>query len=142
VGALEKKVTSDLYDTSGNLLQFTPESGVPVAIIWGYNKTQPIAKIENASYSLVASLVANLQTISDTGTEASLLTALISFRATASLANTMITTYTYKPGIGVSTITDPKGDVTNYEYDGLNRLKWIKDKDGKILSENQYHYKN
>ncbi|TRX39518.1 RHS repeat protein [Flavobacterium restrictum] len=142
VGALEKKVTSDLYDASGNLLQFTPDSGVPVALIWGYNKTQPIAKIENATYSLVASLVANLQTISDTGTEASLLAALTTFRNTASLSSAMITTYTYIPLVGVSTITDPKGDKITYTYDALNRLKWVRDKDGNILSENQYHYKN
>jgi YD repeat-containing protein len=80
--------------------------------------------------------------LSDSGTEANLIIALNALRTNVSLANAMITTYTYKPLIGVSTITDPKGDKMSYEYDTLNRLKWVKDKAGNILSENQYHYKN
>ena len=54
----------------------------------------------------------------------------------------MITTYTHKPLIGVSTVTDPKGDEQSYHYDSFNRLQYVKDKEGNILSENQYHYKN
>lgn len=138
VGALEKKVTSDLYDTSGNLLQFTPENGVPVAIIWGYDKTQPIAKIENATY-------AQIEALSGFGAGFTITTALTTAQETTlrtSLTNAMITTYTYIPLVGVSTITDPKGDKITYTYDTLNRLQTVKDKDGNILSENEYHYKN
>ena len=54
----------------------------------------------------------------------------------------MITTFIYKTLIGVSSITDPKGDTVYYEYDDLNRLKFIKDAQGNLLSENQYKYKN
>lgn len=141
-GTTEKRLTFNSYDTSGNLTQYTQENGVPVALIWGYYNTQPIAKIENATYTLVASQVANLQSISNTGTEASLLTALTTLRSTASLANAFITTFTYKPVIGVSTITDPKGDKITYNYDAFGRLQNVKDKDGNILSETEYHYKN
>jgi len=76
VGNLEKKISFDQYDSKGNILQYTLENGIPVSIIWGYNKTQPIAKIENAAYSQVSSYVSNLQTLSDTGTEANLITVL------------------------------------------------------------------
>jgi hypothetical protein len=54
----------------------------------------------------------------------------------------MITTITYKPLIGVSTITDTKGDKQTYHYDSFNRLQFVKDSSGNILSENEYHYKN
>lgn len=138
---LEKKVTYT-YDTSGNLVQYQPENGAVTSIIWGYNNTQPIAKIENMSLAQLGSLVTNLQNTSNTQSELQLQIALNSLRYNSLLNNAMITTYTYKPLIGVSTITDSKGDKITYEYDALNRLKWVKDKDGNILSENQYHYKN
>uniref|UniRef100_UPI0025C3FCFE sugar-binding protein n=1 Tax=Flavobacterium sp. UBA7680 TaxID=1946559 RepID=UPI0025C3FCFE len=44
----DKKITFDQYDTKGNIIQYTIESGTPVSIIWGYGQTKPIAKIENA----------------------------------------------------------------------------------------------
>ncbi|TRX34057.1 RHS repeat protein [Flavobacterium sp. ZT3R18] len=144
-----RKIIFTLYDTdringlpkgNGNILEYKLESGTPVSIIWGYNKTQPIAKIENAAYSEISSYVDNLQTISNTGTEANLLTALSVLRN--ALPNAMITTYTYKTLIGISSITDPKGDTTFYEYDEFNRIKLTKDTQGNVLSENQYHYKN
>ncbi|RUT69453.1 hypothetical protein D0817_16595 [Flavobacterium cupreum] len=123
--ALEKKITYDKYDDMGNILQYTLESGMPVAIIWGYNKTKPIAKVENATYDQALAAYS----VSDP-----------TFRA--NLPNALITTYSYKPLVGITTITDPKGFVTTYDYDTYNRLKTVKDNLGNVLSENQYHYKN
>lgn len=139
---LENKVTYNQYDDKGNLLQYTLDSGVSVVLIWGYNQTQPIVKIENATYNLITSYVANIQTLSNTGTEAGLLAALDNLRNTSALSNAMVTTYTYKPLIGVSTITDSKGYRTFYDYDEFNRLKLVRDAQGNILSEKEYHYKN
>lgn len=140
---LEKKIAFNQYDDKGKILQYTPENGTSVSIIWGYNKTQPVAKIENANYAnITPSLITAIETVSNTGTEASLLTALGNLRNDSSLANAIVTTYTYKPLIGVSTITDPKGDTVTYNYDAFGRLQNVKDKDGNILSENEYHYKN
>jgi hypothetical protein len=123
--SLEKKITYDKYDDVGNILQYTLEGSTPVAIIWGYNKTKPIAKVENATYDQASAAYATNEN---------------TFRN--NLPTAMITTYTYKPLIGVSTATDPKGLTTYYEYDEFNRLKVVKDSQGNILSENQYHYKN
>lgn len=138
---LDKKISYDQYDYKGNIQQYSLENATPISIIWGYNQTQPIAKIENATYSsITSSLITAAQTASNTGTEATLLTALTNLRN--SLPNTtMITTYTHIPLVGVSTITDPKGNTTYYEYDENNRLRLVKDAQGNILSENQYHYK-
>lgn len=144
-----RKINFTLYDTdvinsvtlgNGNVLEYSLENGTPVSIIWGYNKSQPIAKIENAAYSQVSSYAANLQNLSNTGTEADLITALNALRT--ALPNAMVTTYTYVPLVGVSTITDPKGDKITYTYDNAGRLQFIKDAQGNLISENQYHYKN
>ncbi len=61
---------------------------------------------------------------------------------TGTLPNAMVSTYTYDPLIGITSMTDPKGYTMYYTYDDLNRLKTIKDQQGNILSENEYHYKN
>lgn len=139
VGNLEKKLTYDYYDTSGNLTQYTPEGGAPVSIVWGYNKTQPIAKIENATNAqLVSALgVTNFSAISEAQ-----LSSLNNLRTNATFSQSMITTYTYQPLVGVSSITDPKGDTVYYTYDGLGRLQYVKDAQGKLLTDYQYHYKN
>ena len=52
----------------------------------------------------------------------------------------MITTYTYEPLVGVTSITDPRGYTIYYEYDDLHRLKRVKDEAGHVVSENDYHY--
>jgi YD repeat-containing protein len=138
---LENRIKYNLIDnTNGNPLEVQLENGVRIVYIWGYNKTQPIAKIENATYADVQSQVANLQNLSNVGEEPNLIVALNNLRT--ALPNAMVTTYTYKPLIGVSTITDPKGNKTTYDYDEFNRLKQVKDNNNHVLSKNEYHYKN
>ncbi|SHM95785.1 hypothetical protein SAMN05444484_11536, partial [Flavobacterium chilense] len=106
---LEKKITFDSYDTFGNITQYTPENGSPVTIIWGYIKSVPIAKIENATNAEVAAALG----LSDINSiDESSLAGINNLRTT--LPNAMITTYTYIPLVGVSTITDPKGDKITY----------------------------
>lgn len=57
------------------------------------------------------------------------------------LPNTQITTYTYKPLTGMTSMTDAKGQATYYEYDNFQRLKSVKDSDGHVLKSFDYHYK-
>lgn len=129
------KIIYDSYDNNGNLTQYTPNSSVATSIIWGYNKTLPIAKIENATNAQVqTALGMNLSDVTEANM--SIINAL-----RASLPNAMVTTYTHIPLVGVSTITDPKSDTITYIYDSFNRLKEVKDKNGNKLSENQYHYR-
>lgn len=51
-----------------------------------------------------------------------------------------LTTYTYEPTVGVTSHTDPMGRTVTYEYDSLNRLVGTRDEQGRILSQQQYHY--
>jgi YD repeat-containing protein len=127
------------YDKYANPTEVSKKGGTRTSFIWGYNGKYPIAKIENTTYSTIESHANNLQTISNSGSEEELITALNGLRN--SLPNAMVTTYTYKPLVGVSTITDPKGDKITYFYDSFGRLQTVKDKDGNVLSENQYNYR-
>jgi hypothetical protein len=56
--------------------------------------------------------------------------------------NAQMTTYTYVPLVGMSSKCDVDNRVTYYFYDGLNRLRYIKDQDGNILKTFSYHYMN
>lgn len=56
-------------------------------------------------------------------------------------ADAFISTFTYKQGVGVSTVNDTNNKVSYYEYDDMNRLKLIKDDQGQILKTFQYNYK-
>ena len=53
-----------------------------------------------------------------------------------------MTTFTYDdPLVGLSSVTDA-ADVTTYrEYDGLGRLKGVKDHNGHLTRQHVYHYR-
>ena len=140
------------YDNLGNITSYVKEdgSGTSTVIIWGYKKQYPIAKIVNATYNQIAALVPNLQSLSNadndtstdyTGTEGALRQALDDLRSNGILLNTQITTYTYNPFIGITSVTDPRGNTIYYEYDNQHRLKHVRDKDGNLLSKNEYNYR-
>jgi hypothetical protein len=147
--AASTEVTYDQYDNKGNLQQYTTKDGIPTAIIWGYNQTQPIAKITGATYAQVSSLAAAIISASDLdasnpSTETALITALDTFRKDSTMAGYQISTYTYDPLIGVTSITPPSGIREVYLYDTANRLKEIRENSatGKLLKEFKYNYKN
>lgn len=56
--------------------------------------------------------------------------------------NHFITAYNYKPNVGVTSITDPKGYTTYFEYDSYERLVRIKNNDGNIVEQNIYNLKS
>jgi hypothetical protein len=51
-----------------------------------------------------------------------------------------MTSFTYAPLVGETTINDLNSEITYYEYDSLTRLKNIKDYQGNIIKNYQYNY--
>lgn len=154
-GNMSSEMLYKKYDLKGNILQYiikpdANETGIPVAVIWGYNQTFPIAKIEGATYDDLQNNASIFATIlaSDTDAsaapgndEAALLVAQDNLRKDPNLAGYQITTFTYDPLVGVRTITPPSGHREFYIYDTANRLKEVRDINGAVLKKNEYHYK-
>ena len=155
--SLEDRLIYYDYDSKGNPLEVSKSDGVHIVYIWGYNQTQPIAKIEGASYpkpndpkstdvpqNLIDQIVAASNADASqalNNDESALLLALDTFRKDPALEKYQITTYTYDQLVGVRSITPPSGVRENYIYDTANRLEKITDIDGKILKEFKYNYK-
>ena len=55
-------------------------------------------------------------------------------------ADAQMTTYTHRPGIGVTSISDANNKPVLYEYDALNRLGIVRDQDGNVTKSLEYHY--
>lgn len=148
--SLENRIQYHSYYANGNVKEISKTDGTHEYYIWGYQGEYPIAKIENFTASQATAIQTSLldpaiaASNSDTtvASENTLRTKLNEIRNNTALSAAMVTTYTYDPLIGVTSVTDSKGNTTYYEYDEFNRLKQVKDKDGKILSANEYHYKN
>lgn len=142
----EQKVIS--YGTYNNPGEFWSKNNISITYLWSYNHQYPIAEIKNASYSdvklalgysdaqietLAANSNPNVSEIRDK------LTAYFNNR------NGLVSTYTYKPLVGILTATDSRGTTTFYNYDDFNRMKEgyiIENGEKKILQKFDYHYAN
>lgn len=146
---MENTLKYDQYDAKGNLQQYTTKDGVSTVIIWGYNGTQPIAKIENAKLSdldpsSITAIVDATNIDAAAGRNNDETDVLEAFRNFRYNLPYQMTTYSYDPLIGVRSVTPPSGIREVYLYDENNRLKEIRENDqnGKLIKEFNYHYKN
>lgn len=137
--SLQQEAIIQLYDTLGNILQFTGADGLITSIIWGYGGMYPVAKIVGKPYNeaiggsgISLALLNSINT-----TEQQMLAELAKLR---SLSGSLATTFTYRPLIGISTETDMNGRTAFYEYDRSGRLMHVKDHMGNIIKKYCYNY--
>lgn len=123
-----------LYE-QGRPVQTIVEDGLPIAYLYGYDYTLPVAKVVGATYAEVKARVdpATIQSKDDDA----LRQALAPLR---SLSQAQVTVYTYDPLVGITSATDPNGRTTIYHYDDLNRLEWIENEEGHVVQKLDYQY--
>lgn len=149
--SMKTAVKYDDYDSKGNIRQFTSNydaatgGGIPTVIIWGYNQSLPIAKIEGMKLSDIGNLADDIILKSnadvDASTETALIGALDMFRTNSALKNAVITTYTYDPLVGATTVTPPTGLREIYKYDKNGKLSAVVDVNGNIIKDYKYNTK-
>ncbi|MBN1951789.1 MAG: hypothetical protein JW801_11350 [Bacteroidales bacterium] len=164
-GNYDLKYQVDEYDCFGNVLQYQYKNNIKIGFLWGYNNSLPVVKIENigniqynsslleyvtttyTNYSSIDDYLFSQQLISSEG-------GLIEAAATAwesfcsevkegvaiQSPDAQLTFYTYKPGVGITSITDPKGQTIYYKYDDFGRLQYTVDNKGNIMQKHEYNY--
>jgi YD repeat-containing protein len=135
---LETNGTVNLYDKSGNVLQYTGRDGTVTSYLWGYRYLYPVAKITGATYAeVIATLsvdTAQLQSLDG----AALRTEL--HRIRTGFPTAMVTTLTHKHLAGATSVTDVNNRTLTYYYDAFNRLRVIRDQDSNIVKRIDYSY--
>ena len=134
----ENRVIYDNYDSKGNLLSSSKPNNVKTVYLWGYQLQYPVAKISGSTYSTINSLITQSQIDAAIDNDASLRSLLNALRT--NLPDALVTTYTYKPLVGMTSETGHDGKTIYYEYDEFNRLSLIRDHNNKIIKKICYAY--
>ncbi|MGJ1421024.1 hypothetical protein ACR79T_15495 [Sphingobacterium spiritivorum] len=135
-----------LYDPYGNPTEFKDMSNSQSVYLWGYGGQYPIAEIKNATYSEIIAVLTQA-TINDlnsgTNTESQMegLIKNASDKLRSNLPGSQVTSYTYKPLVGMTSKTDAKGQTEYYQYDGLQRLQHVLDQFQQLRQSYHYHYR-
>ena len=131
---------SYLYDSNSNVTQLKGKNGLKTVYLWGYNYQYPIGEIKNATFNDVTGALAGMTPDQLSASVVPDMSKVDALRA--KLPNSQVSTYTYKPFVGILSATNPQGLTTHYLYDDFNRLALIKDNNYNIVKTYNYAYKD
>ena len=134
---MKTQLTYERYDSYGNVLQQRGTDGQTVSFLWDSSGLYKLAEVVGATYDEVQNAAAGIN-LFVSAPNANYLRSLRDLRA--KLPQALITNYSYKPLVGITSQTGPNGMTIYYEYDKLNRLKRVRDHDGKVLKEYETVY--
>lgn len=116
MGGFEKQVDYSYYP-NGNLATIKEKNGLQSVFLWGYNSSYIVAEIKNATIVEVSAIVGNVGQMSESASDISLLDVIRS-----RLPHAMVTTYVHVPLVGITSITDSRGNKIVYSYNAKNQL--------------------
>jgi len=138
----------NLYDNLGNPREVKSLDGAIKVYIWGYNHQYPILEITNATYSEILTVLTqaeidnlNIPNHTEAVMETLIKNAATKLRNHVNLSKAMVTNYTYKPLVGMTSKSDARGVTEYYQYDGMQRLKAVLDQFKDVTRAMDYHYR-
>jgi YD repeat-containing protein len=137
--AYKSAVVFSNYDSYGNLTQQQKANDVITSYLWGYGKSYPVAQVVGSAYTTISSFI-NQSILDNPSSDIALRNELNKIRTGLSSTKALVSTYTYQPLIGNTSVTDPNNRTNYYYYDAFGRLILIKDLDGKIVKQICYNY--
>ncbi len=122
---------------NGRLCEAVKPSGLKYTYLWSYKWEYPVAEIMSNTAFSVGNYINNESLGSKTFVNESMFADLIN---ACKNNNWQIVRYTYKPFIGIETITPLSGATLKYCYDGLGRLTGTYE-NGNLTESYDYHIK-
>jgi hypothetical protein len=144
ISPLESRIVYHNRDKYGNA-QFISKDGTEnIVYIWSYNGQYPIAEIKNATYDNVLNAIGGQWEIDHIADEAEPSTddfdLINGLRSNSALKSAIISTYTYLPGVGMTSSSDSRGNMIYYRYDSFGRLVIVFDKNKQVIKHYCYNY--
>ena len=93
------------YNIFGRLIEFVDKNGLTTSIIWDKKQMYPLYVANGIDYISLKNAYDMAEMNSST------------------IGNAQVTSYTYKPFVGMTSKKEPNGMITRYEYDPLGRLE-------------------
>lgn len=127
------------YNSMGRPCHVTGIDGVSSLILWGYEGLYPVVMMRNVTPSQLAS------TIHASGIHKTILgwgdLSSSNDAAFRRIGGASVTTWGWKPFVGLSKKTGPDGRTTSYSYDSYGRLETVTGPDGNTDTEFDYNIK-
>jgi YD repeat-containing protein len=138
--SFKPSVIFNSYDSVGNITMQQKAFDVKKSYIWGYNYSFPIAEVTGVDYDTVLSVSGLSQLVLQSTATSDDVMRMELNKIRLHFPAAFVTTYTYKPLVGISSQTDVNNRTIYYEYDSLGRLLIIRDQDKNILKKFCYNY--
>ena len=131
-----RSITFNSYDLLGNVLEFSKSDDIPVSYFWGYGGEYPVAKTVGLNRTATEQYIT--QSILDNPiSDEQIRSELNKLRG---LPGAQVSTFSFNPLVGMTSMTDANGNTTYFEYDAFNRLKILKDLNQNVQSSYRYKF--